>query len=54
MTIATAQDGQANMSSHKSEKVLWTPKNISNCELTMFREKINSEYGLNLGMVDYI
>jgi hypothetical protein len=50
MTVATAQDGQTNMSSHKSEKVLWTPKDTSNCELTKFREKINAEYGLRLGM----
>jgi hypothetical protein len=51
MTIATNQDGQANMSSHKSDKVLWTPKDTANCELTKFREKINTEYGLSLGML---
>lgn len=50
MTLATASSDSMNMENQKVGRVLWRPKEGAECEMNNFREKVNTEFGLKLGV----
>lgn len=49
MALVTASTDSM-MDNQKVGKVLWRPKEGADCEMNNFREKINTEFGLKLGV----